>query len=75
MEDWSIARTQRRERRAVPKEKEKCSKKIRAESEKLSVDHSRAISVVKKYVEIGEYPTREGRQTTAEKYTEQWKIM
>ena len=56
------------------KRKEKCSEKIRAESEKSSVDQSRSSSVVNNNAERGEYPTGEGRQTTAAKYTEQWKI-
>ena len=59
----------------MPKEKKKCSEKIRAESEKSSVDQSRASSVVQNDEDRGEYPTGEGRQTTAAKYMERWKIM
>ena len=51
------------------KRKEKCSEKIRAESEKSSVDQSRASSVVQNDKEQGENPIGEGRQTTLEKYT------
>ena len=55
--------------------KEKRSDNIRAESEKISVDQSGESSVVQNDAEQGEYPTREGRQTMADKYTERWKIM
>ena len=55
--------------------KEKCSEKIRAEGEYSSVDQSRASSVVQNDTERGENPTGEGRQTTAAKYTERWKII
>ena len=63
------------ERRAVPKEKKNYSEKIRAEIEKSSLELSRARSLVQNDADQGEDPTREGRQTTAAKYTEQWKIM
>ena len=52
-----------------------CSEKIRAESEKISVDQSGSIIVVHNAAERGEDPTGEGRQTTLAKYMEQWKIM
>ena len=55
--------------------KEKFSEKIRAASEKSSVEKIRAISVVNNDAELGENMTREVRQTTAAKYTKQWKIM
>ena len=57
------------------KRKENCSEKIRAESEKSSVEQSGASSVVQNNAEQGEYPIREGRQKTAEKYTGRWNIM
>ena len=57
------------------KRKEKWSEEIRAESEKISVEQSGARSVVQNNSEQGEDPIGEGRQTTASKYTEQWKIM
>ena len=59
----SGARKSWRERRDVPKEKEKCSENIRAENGKLV--WSRA-----EHAEREEDPTGEGRQTTAAKYTE-----
>ena len=55
--------------------KEKCSEKIRGESDESSVDQSVESSVVQNDPEQGEYPIGEGRQTTAAKYTERWKIM
>ena len=55
--------------------KEKCSEKIRSQSEKNIVEQIRASSVVQNDVEQGEDTTGEGRQTTAAKYTEQWKII
>ena len=55
----------------MPKEKEKYSEKIRAESDKSTVDLSRASSVVQNNAELEEYPTGEGTQKTAAKYTEQ----
>ena len=39
------------------------------------MDQIRAISVVQNDVEQGDDTIGEGRQTTAAKYTEQWKIM
>ena len=48
---------------------------IRGEIERSSVYNSRESSVVYKYAEQGEGPTREGRKTTAAKFTEQWKMM
>ena len=73
--DRSGARTSQRERRAVPKEKRNSCEKIRAESDKSSAEQSGEISVVQKNAEQREYPIREGRQTTAEKYTGRWNIM
>ena len=64
--------TEREKRRA--KIEKKCSEKIRAESEKNSVDQSKSSSVVQNDAERGEYPTVEGRQTIAVKSTEIWKI-
>ena len=55
--------------------KEKRSEKIRAESEKSIVEQIRESSVVQNDADQGEYMIGEGRQTTTEKYTEQWKIM
>ena len=55
--------------------KEKCSEKIRAESEKISLEQSGTSSVVHNNTDRGEDPIREGRQTMAAKYTERWKIM
>ena len=52
------------------KRKYKCSEKIRAESDKSSVEQIRSSSVVQKDTERGEDPTREGRQTTSGKYIE-----
>ena len=52
-----------------------CSEKIRVESEKSSGEHSITSSVVQNDSEQGEYLIGEGRQTTAAKYTERWKIM
>ena len=69
-------RKHQREREELwQKRKDQCSEKIRAESEKISVEQSRASSVVQKNAERGEYRTGEGRQTTEAKYTERWKIM
>ena len=48
---------------------------IRVESEKSSVNQSVASSAVQNDAERGEDPIREGRQTTASKDTEQWKII
>ena len=39
------------------------------------MDKNRARSVLQNDAERGEYPIREGRQTTAAKYTGLWKIM
>ena len=55
--------------------KENCSEKIIAESDKSSVDQSGERSVVQNEIEQGEYSIGEGRQTTAAKYTERWKII
>ena len=57
------------------KRKEKCSENIRAECEKISVEQSVASSVLQNDTEQGEYPIGGGRQITAAKYTELWKIM
>ena len=64
-----------REKSHSKREKEKCSEKIRSDSEKSSVDQSRASSVVQNDAEQGEAPTGTGRQPTTAKYTEQWKII
>ena len=66
----SGARKSWRERRDVPKEKEKCSENIRAESEKSIVEQKGARTVVQNNAERGEDPIGEGRQTTAAKDTE-----
>ena len=63
------------EREEPCQKRKKFSEKIRAESEKISVEQSGASSVVQKDAEQGEDPIGEGRQTTAEKYTERWNIM
>ena len=57
------------------KRKEKCSDKIRQDSEKISVEQSGASSVLQNNTERGVDPIREGRQTTTAKYTERWNIM
>ena len=77
MKTWQIGaeqehHTQRED--LCQKRKENCSEKIRADSEKISVEQSRAISVAQNSVERGEYPTGEFRQTTEAKYMERWKI-
>ena len=56
-------------------EKKNRSEKIRLEIEKSSVEQSGASSLVQNDTEQGEQPIREGRQTTAAKYTERWKII
>ena len=55
--------------------KEKRSEKIRAESEKSSADQRGARNVVQNDAYQGEYPIREGIQTTTAKYMRQWKII
>ena len=45
------------------------------ESEKISVEQRGASDVVQNNAEKGEHHIGEGRQTTAAKYTEGWKIM
>ena len=57
------------------KRKENLSEKIRSESQKSSVEQSRSSSVVQNDAEQGEEQKREGRKTTAAKYTERWKII
>ena len=57
------------------KRREKRSQKIRAESEKISVDQSGASILLHNYAKRGEDPIREGIQKTTENYTERWKIM
>ena len=51
------------------KRKEKCSEKIRAESEKSSVEQSGSSSVVQNGAEQRKYPIREIRQKKEAKYT------
>ena len=57
------------------KRKERRSENIRADSEKSSVNQRGARSVEQNGADRGEDPIGEGRQTTAAKYTELWKIM
>ena len=55
--------------------KEKYGEKIIAESDKNSVEQSRARSAVQNNAEQGDDPIGEGRQKMVVKYTVQWKIM